>query len=427
MRLNVVERSDFTWERRATENEEALRQVAAIVADVRERGDAAVDDWTAKLDKQPGASLRVPQAALQAAFEALAPELREALALAADRIRRYHEAQWPEDFTLYGDDGEQLGLVWRPLRRVGVYAPGGRGAYPSTVLMDVIPAQVAGVAEIALVSPPGPTGLPHPQVLAAAHLLGIDEVYAVGGAQAVAALAYGTKTIARVDKIVGPGNLYVALAKRLVMGDVGIDSIAGPSEVLIIADEAANPRYIAADMLAQAEHDPEAGALCVSPSIVLLEQVADELERQLVDLPRAEIAQQALARWGALVHVESLAEAANLCNQLAPEHVELLVDHPEELLSSIHFAGAVFLGEATPEPVGDYFAGSNHVLPTHGSARYASGLGTHDFLRRMSVVAYSQKTLAKHARHIVALAEAEGLTAHARSILVRQGADHNDR
>ncbi|GMA58471.1 hypothetical protein GCM10025858_29740 [Alicyclobacillus sacchari] len=233
MRLGVIERNEFSWQRRASENEEALRQVAIIVHDVRDRGDAAVAEWTAKLDKQTGVSLRVPREALQAAFDALTPGLQEALALAADRIRRYHEAQWPEDFTLYGDDGEQLGLVWRPLRRVGVYAPGGRGAYPSTVLMDVIPAQVAGVSEIALVSPPGPSGLPHPQVLAAAHLLGVDEVYAVGGAQAVAALAYGTQTISRVDKIVGPGNLYVALAKRLVMGDVGIDSIAVPARCLL--------------------------------------------------------------------------------------------------------------------------------------------------------------------------------------------------
>lgn len=427
MTLSVMKRADFAWNRVSTADPTAADRVSQIIGDVRQRGDAALFHWTEQLDKQSLSSLRVSQAALQAALEDLPQATREALTLAAERIRRYHEAQWPEDFTYYGDDGEQLGLLWRPIERVGVYAPGGRGAYPSTVLMDVIPAQVAGVSEIVLVSPPDKDGLPHRDVLAAAQILGVKDVYAIGGAQAIAALAYGTESIRRVDKIVGPGNMYVALAKKSVMGDVGIDSIAGPSEVAILADASANPQYIAADMLAQAEHDPEAGAICISTSITLLEQVSAALEQQLERLPRVDIARAALARWGALVHVADLDEGVALLNEIAPEHVELLVETPEIWLQGIRFAGAVFLGAYSPEPVGDYFAGTNHVLPTHGSARYASGLGVHDFLRRMSVVAYSKDTLAKHAAHIVTLARAEGLEAHARAVLARQEEDGDGR
>ncbi|GEO25476.1 histidinol dehydrogenase [Alicyclobacillus acidoterrestris] len=425
MTVKIVEGTAFSWQRTASAAPDEARRVADIVADVRARGDAALRAWTVQLDGLASAaedafSLRVPVAALEAAYQATPAETLEALRAAADRIRTFHEAQWPEDFTLYGENGEQMGMVWRSLRRVGVYAPGGRGAYPSTVLMDVIPAQVAGVASIALCSPPGPDGLPHRDVLAAAYLLGIDEVYRVGGAQAIAALAYGTESVERVDKIVGPGNLYVALAKRQVMGDVGIDSIAGPSEVFIVAGEEANPKFVAADMLAQAEHDTEAGAVCVSTSEKLLQAVQGELERQLADLPRFGIAKAALARWGALVHVDDLEQAMDLLNDVAPEHVELLLDDAAEWLPAISRAGAVFLGHDTPEPVGDYYAGSNHVLPTHGSARYASGLGVHDFLRRMSVVAYNRETLSLHAQHIVTLARAESLEAHARAVLIRE-------
>lgn len=425
MTLGVVTRDAFAWNRDALTDENAGRRVAEIIADVRARGDVALCEWTEQLDLQGNTastwSLLVPPELLEQAYHELDAALRDALGEAAARIRRFHEAQWPEDFTLYGEDGEQMGMVWRALRRVGVYAPGGRGAYPSTVLMDVIPAQVAGVSSIALASPPGIDGLPHRHVLAAAYLLGVDEVYAVGGAQAIAAFAYGTSQVRRVDKVVGPGNIYVALAKRQVMGDVGIDSVAGPSEVLIVADDTANPAFIAADMLAQAEHDVEAGAVCLSPSAPLLKQVAMELNRQLETLPRKAIAEEALSRYGALVHVQHLEEAMDVLNDLAPEHVELLVAEPDMWLPFIHFAGAVFLGHHTPEPVGDYFAGSNHVLPTHGSARFASGLSTHDFLRRMSVVAYSEDTLLHHANAIVTLARAEELEAHARSVIIRQG------
>ncbi|MFB5190275.1 histidinol dehydrogenase [Alicyclobacillus fastidiosus] len=425
MSVELVEGEAFAWKRTPSSAPEESLRVAQIIEDVRTRQDEALVHWTEQLDGIERASgepfdLRVPVSALEAAFAQTPAETIEALRAAAERIRTYHEAQWPEDFTLYGEHGEQMGMVWRAIHRVGVYAPGGRGAYPSTVLMDVIPAQVAGVRSIALASPPGPDGLPHRDVLAAAHLLGIDEVYRIGGAQAVAAFAYGTETVSRVDKIVGPGNLYVALAKRQVMGDVGIDSIAGPSEVFIVADEHANPKFVAADMLAQAEHDTEAGAVCVSTSEKLLSAVQVELARQLADLPRAEIARAALARWGALVHVEHFEQAMDILNDVAPEHVELLMADPDMWLPYISQAGAVFLGHYTPEPVGDYYAGSNHVLPTHGSARYASGLGVHDFLRRMSVVAYNRATLQSHAPHIVTLARAESLEAHARAVLVRE-------
>lgn len=424
MRLYIQQGEQFQWSRTAGAVPEEERRVLEIIAEVKRSGDDAMRRFTAEFDRVEGLRdaafpLRVPKEVMAIAYAKLEPDVREALKAAADRIRTFHEAQWPEDFTLYGDDGEQMGMVWRSLSRVGVYAPGGRGAYPSTVLMDVIPAQVAGVKSIALASPAGSDGWPHQDVLAAAHMLGVDEVYRVGGAQAVAAFAYGTESILKVDKIVGPGNIYVALAKRAVMGDVGIDSVAGPSEVFIVADATAKPKYVAADMLAQAEHDPEAGAVCVSDDEALLEQVAVELEYQLETLPRRDIATAALQRWGALVHVASLDDAMRILNEAAPEHVELLTEDPERFLPSIDCAGAVFLGHYTPEPVGDYYAGTNHVLPTHGSAKYASGLSLYDFLRRISVVAYSQAALSNHAKHIATLARAESLEAHALSVLIR--------
>ncbi|MCL6637062.1 MAG: histidinol dehydrogenase [Alicyclobacillus sp.] len=428
MRLQRAEADNWRWQRSAAADAAAEATVREVLAAVRDGGDAALRRYTAHFD-WPGAvdaaaPLRVPAAVLARAWADLAPPLQAALQRARDRIRQFHELQRPQDGSLAGDDGEQTGWVWRPLRRVGVYAPGGRAAYPSTVLMNVIPAQVAGVDELVLVSPPQPdTGWPHPLVMAAAHLLGVQEVYRVGGAQAVAALAYGTESIRAVDKIAGPGNLYVALAKRLVMGDVGIDSVAGPSEVFIVADESASPRYVAADMLAQAEHDPQAGAVCVTTSPALADRVEAELAAQLAQLPRREIAEAALMRWGALVLARSVADAVAVVNRCAPEHVELLVDEPERWLPALRTAGAVFLGPYAPEPVGDYYAGPNHVLPTHGSARFASGLGVTDFLRRMTYVAYPLSALRAHAQDIVTLAEAEGLSGHARAVQVRM-AEH---
>ncbi|WP_407654109.1 histidinol dehydrogenase [Alicyclobacillus cycloheptanicus] len=415
----------FAWSRTSSQDEEAMRTVTGIVSDVHVEGDSAVRRATVEFDGVESAadaewSLRVDTDTLAQAWASLPADLQGALQRAAERICTFHAAQLPRDIQQTDADGAALGMVWRPLRRVGVYAPGGRAAYPSTVLMNVIPAQVAGVTEIALVSPPsGETGLPHPLVLAAAHLLGVKEVYRVGGAQAIAALAYGTETIARVDKVVGPGNLYVALAKRAVMGDVGIDSIAGPSEVFIVADATANPAYVAADMLAQAEHDPQAGAVLVTLDSALGEAVKAELSRQLAELPRRDVASQALARWGAIVVADNLDEAMQVVNESAPEHVELMLAETETALKSLRAAGAVFIGPYSPEPVGDYYAGPNHVLPTHGSARYASGLGVLDFVRRMTVVSYSAATLEAHAPDIVRLAEAEGLTAHARAVAMR--------
>jgi histidinol dehydrogenase len=425
MRLRTVKARDFAWERSQGVDEAAWRRTQEIVSDVRRRGDAALADWTQKLDsvEEPGRgdwSWRVPGDALAAAWDALEPALQAALQAAAERIRRFHALQVPVDVHADGGDGERLGLVWRPLRRVAVYAPGGRAAYPSTVLMNVIPAQVAGVREVALVSPPlRDTGLPHPFVLAAAHLLGVTEVYRIGGAQAVAAMAYGTQSIPRCDKIVGPGNLYVALAKRAVMGDVGIDSIAGPSEVFVVADETADAAWVAADLIAQAEHDPEAGAVCVTTDPTLPDRLEAALAAQLAALPRRDIAREALARWGAVVLAESLEEAVEVVNASAPEHVELMVADPGVWLDRIDRAGAVFVGAWTPEAVGDYYAGPNHVLPTHGSARYASGLSVYDFLRRMTYAAYDRQALERHAPDVVRLAEAEGLAGHARAVEVR--------
>ncbi len=422
MKLPRIQAAQFHWQRTQDSNPQAWRQVQDLVAQVRQEQDEALRVYTQQFDGIAVGveGFRVPNKQLHDAWEQLPLELMEALQRAATRIRRFHEEQRPEDFVLSGESGEILGMTWRPLRRVGVYAPGGTAAYPSTVLMNVIPAQVAGVTEIALSSPPQrDTGWPHPLVLAAAYLTGVTEVYRLGGAQAVAAMAYGTPTLPRVDKVVGPGNLYVALAKRAVMGDVGIDSIAGPSEVFIVADETADPRYIAADMLAQAEHDPEAGAVCILLKSSLADAVEAELITQLAALPRRETAAAALARWGALVLAETLAEALAVVNDSAPEHVELLIADPQEALAGVRCAGAVFLGPVTPEPVGDYYAGPNHVLPTHGSARFASGLGVLDFMRRMTHVSYTPATLRAHAADIIALAEAEGLSAHARSVTVR--------
>lgn len=414
----------FQWQRTSDSNDAAMAAVREILADVKQRGDEAVRRWTANFDYRGATDgsfrFQVSPAAMESAWNGLDSALQDALQAASQRIRRFHESQLHGTVEMSDADGAVLGLVWRPIHRVGVYAPGGRAAYPSTVLMNLIPAQVAGVSEIVLASPPQEgTGLPHPHVMAAAHLLGVTEMYALGGAQAIAALAYGTESIPRVDKLAGPGNLYVALAKRLVMGDVGIDSIAGPSEVFIVADARANPNYIAADMLAQAEHDPEAGAVCVTTAPELADAIEAALTEQLAALPRREVAETALSKWGAIVTAHSLAEALEVVNRSAPEHVELLVEKPEECLDAIYQAGAIFCGPFSPEPVGDYYAGSNHVLPTHGTARFASGLGVADFLRKMSYVSYQPETLRAHANHIMTLAHAEGLDAHARAISIR--------
>jgi histidinol dehydrogenase len=415
----VVEALDRPPERVAPEIHDA---VDAIVRAVRERGDDAIVELTARFDRFDAGSvsaLAIAPDEFAAAERAIGADVREALRYAADRIARYHTEASPRAWRITDEHGSVLGQEVRALDRVGVYAPGGRAAYPSTVLMTAIPARVAGVREIVLVTPPDANGRIVPAVLAAARIAGVTEGWRVGGAQAIAALAYGTKSIRRVDKIVGPGNIYVALAKRRVFGDVGIDMVAGPSEVLVVADARARGEWVAADLLAQAEHDPMARAVLVTDARALIEATRRALERRLADLPRRTIAAEALARNGALVHVGDLAEAIELANRLAPEHLELYVSEPSAWLPRVRHAGAIFLGGHTPEVVGDYVAGPNHVLPTGGTARFSSPLGTEDFVTRSSVIAYTAAGLAAARRHLTALARVEGLDAHARAAEAR--------
>ena len=396
--------------------------VDEILAAVRTRGDAALIDYTARFDRFGAASaaaLAIRADELVAAERAQAPDTRAALAYAAERIERYHAAALSKSWRMTDEHGSVLGQEIRPLDRVGIYIPGGRAAYPSTVLMTAIPARVAGVREIVLVTPPGPDGAVDQTVLAAARVAGVTEGWRIGGAQAVAALAYGTATIRRVDKIVGPGNIYVALAKQRVFGEVGIDMVAGPSEVVVVADGAADPEWAAADMLAQAEHDPMARAVLITDSEALAAKTAVALIRQLAALPRREIAAQSLRDNGALVLVGNLDDAVELANRLAPEHLELLVRVPAALLPRVRHAGAVFMGGHTPEVVGDYVAGPNHVLPTGGTARFSSPLSTEDFVKRSSVIEYSPAGLAAALPHLRTLTRLEGLTGHGLAADVR--------
>jgi histidinol dehydrogenase len=397
------------------------RRVDEILTAVRAGGDAALIELTRRFDgvSLTPAELVVSPRELDAALRALHPPTADSLRYAADRIERFHRACAPRSWSMTDAYGSRLGQEMRPLSRVAVYVPGGRAAYPSTVLMAVVPARVAGVTDIVLVSPPGRDKSLHPAVLAAARIAGVTEAYRVGGAQAIAALAYGTETIRRVDKIVGPGNIYVALAKSRVFGAVGIDMIAGPSEVVVVADASADPASVAADLLAQAEHDPMARSVLLTPSAELLEEIARETLRQLGALPRQEIARSALAAHGALVLTATIEEAVAVANELAPEHLELLVTDPDRLLPLVRSAGAVFLGPFTPEVVGDYVAGPNHVLPTGGTARFASALGTEDFVKRLSVIQYSAAGLRDAAPHVAELAGVEGLHGHGAAAAAR--------
>ncbi len=414
----VARALDRAPERVASEIHQA---VGEILAAVRERGDAALIELTTRFDRVSltPARLAVTPAEYDEAEGRVGEPTLAALRYAAARIEAFHRAAMPKPWSITDACGSRLGQEVRPLERVGIYVPGGRAAYPSTVLMTAVPARVAGVREIVLVSPPGADGTLAPAVLAAARIAGVTEAYRVGGAQAVAALAYGTETIRRVDKIVGPGNIYVALAKSRVFGDVGIDMLAGPSEVVVIADGEADAAYVAADLLAQAEHDPMARSVLLSPSSALLDAVERETARQLAALPRREIAARALGDNGALVLTGSLAEAVDVANRLAPEHLELSVAEPDALLARVRCAGAVFLGRHTPEVVGDYVAGPNHVLPTGGTARFASALSTEDFVRRLSVIQYSTRGLAEAWPHLAELARVEGLQAHSEAARVR--------
>lgn len=397
--------------------------VAGIIAEVREQGDAALLAMTARYDRwQPAtaAALRVTEAEIDAARAACAPELLDALDLAATRIERFHAAQLPRDVELDDPLGLTLGLRWGPVDAVGLYVPGGKAAYPSSVLMNAIPARVAGVPRIAICVPT-PDGALNNLVLAAAHRAGVTEIFRVGGAQAIAALAWGTESIAPVDRVAGPGNAYVAEAKRQVFGRVGIDSIAGPSEVVVLADASQNPRLIAMDLLAQAEHDESAQSILITTSAQMANAVEHAVEEALLTLPRAAIAGESWRRHGAVIVVRDWEEGAALTDRLAPEHLQVMVSDPAALFARIRHAGAAFLGGHCPEALGDYIAGPNHVLPTGRTARFASGLSVFDFLKRTSWVAAEPRGLDAIGPAAVALAEAEGLTAHARSIAMRLG------
>ncbi|MCU6712372.1 histidinol dehydrogenase [Paenibacillus sp. J5C_2022] len=401
------------------QNESALR----IVGDVKAEGDAALLRYTEQHDgmQLTATELRVTQEEIAAAYEVVDAAFLTAIREAAVNIRRFHEKQLRNSWMDLQPDGTMLGQIMRPLKRVGVYVPGGKAAYPSSVLMNVIPAQVAGVPEIVMVTPPatgGKAGI-DPYILVAAAEAGVKEMYRVGGAQAIAALAYGTESIAPVDKICGPGNIYVALAKRAVFGAVDIDSIAGPSEIVVLADGNADASYIAADLLSQAEHDEMASAVLVTPSEPLAEAVAAELERQLATLPRQDIARQSIDAYGAVLLVNDLLAGIDVVNQLAPEHLEVLTDDPMSLLGHIENAGAIFLGPYSSEPVGDYFAGPNHIIPTNGTARFSSPVNVDDFLKKSSLIYYSKQALMESGDKIMTLARHEGLEGHARAIEIR--------
>ncbi|QHG09963.1 histidinol dehydrogenase [Moraxella osloensis] len=400
-----------------------LATVDDIIAQVRQGGDEVVLKLTQQFDNHPAktfAELEISQEKLKQAFDGLNPTIKQALELAAQRVTSFHERQRQESWTYQDALGNTLGQQVTPLDKVGIYVPGGLASYPSSVLMNALPAKVAGVGQIIMVVP-APHGELNPLVLAAAYLAGVDKVFTIGGAQAVAALAYGTNTIPQVDKITGPGNKYVAAAKRAVFGQVGIDMIAGPSEVLVYAEGVANDKadWLAMDLLSQAEHDTVAQAIFVTPSEPLLKKVAQEIEKALVDLPKAEIAKAAIANRGALILVKDRAEGIEVINRIAPEHLELSVDDPEAMVKDIRHAGAIFMGRYTPEAIGDYCAGPNHVLPTSGTARFSSPLGVYDFQKKSSIIYCSEQGSQTLAKTADILAVEENLDAHARSARYR--------
>lgn len=397
-------------------NEEQLATVREVIAAVRERGDKAVKYYSEKWDGFAPQQLRVTKDEIAEAVKNFDPVIIDDLAEAAANIRLYHSKQSRIGYQMPLADGSWLAQKITPLDSVGLYVPGGSAAYPSSVLMNVIPAQVAGVKRIVIVSPVNAEGKLPDAVLVAAHILGVTEIYKVGGAQAIAALAYGTESIKPVDKITGPGNIFVALAKREVFGEVAIDMIAGPSEICVLADETAYADEVAADLLSQAEHDPLACAVLITTSDGLAEQVADEVEKQLSTLPREAIARQSIENYGHIYVAESMEQAIEAVNSLAPEHLEVITDKAVEVADQVSHAGAIFIGRYSSEPVGDYFAGTNHVLPTNSTARFASGLNVDDFIKRTSVVYYSEKTWAQNAPKIARLARLEGLEGHARAV-----------
>ncbi|WP_094777233.1 histidinol dehydrogenase [Domibacillus aminovorans] len=400
-----------------TEDQQQI--VRAIINEVKENGDRALFAYTEKFDGAKLTSLKVTQEEINEAYETLDDEMINIIREAADNIASFHAKQKRETWLYTNADGSILGQKMTPLDSAGVYVPGGTAAYPSSVLMNVMPARTAGVERIVMVSPPGPNGKLPAGVLVAADIAGVKEMYKVGGAQAVAALAYGTESIKAVDKITGPGNIFVALAKREVFGDVDIDMIAGPSEIAVLADETASAKEVAADMLSQAEHDKRASAVLVTTSQELAQAVAREIDEQLVSLPRSEIARASIEDYGAIYVAETMTEAVQTINELAPEHLEIITDAALNLVKDIKHAGAIFIGRYSSEPVGDYFAGPNHVLPTNGTARFSGPLSVDDFMKKSSIIMYSKQAFDQHGAKIAAFARLEGLEAHARAIEAR--------
>ena len=395
--------------------------VAEIIETVKKGGDEALFSYTEKFDhcKMDAAHIRVTREEIDEAYQKVDADFVEVMKKSAANIRAFHEKQLRNSWFDPKPDGTILGMKILPIAIAGVYVPGGKAAYPSSVLMNVLPAKVAGVERIIMTTPPGADGRVNPGTLVAAHIAGVDEIYKVGGAQAIAAMAFGTQSIPKVDKIAGPGNIFVALAKKACFGYVSIDSIAGPSEILVIADETANPRYVAADLLSQAEHDELASAILITTSKTLADQVSVEVDRFVANLSRREIIEKSLNNYGYILLVDSLDEAADTANEIASEHLEILTKDPFAMMTKIRNAGAIFLGEYSSEPLGDYFAGPNHVLPTNGTARFFSPLNVDDFLKKTSIISYSRPALEKIHQDIECFAENEGLTAHANSIRVR--------
>jgi histidinol dehydrogenase len=419
-RSSDIEAVKVRLKRKAEVDPTVVSAVRAIIADVRVRGDAALFDYTRRFDgfELSADNIRVTKDEIQAAYTQVQPKLLDVLRKSAANITAFHELQKREGYERCVD-GAVTGRLVLPMRRAGVYVPGGKAAYPSSVLMNIIPAKIAGVEEIVMVTPPGRNGRIEPLTLVAADLAGADTILRIGGGQAVAALAYGTESVPKVDVITGPGNAYVAAAKREIYGEAGIDMIAGPSEVLIVADESANPAYVAADFLSQAEHDEKAASVLLTPSEALARQAAAEIERQLALLPRQAIAAQSVNDFGTIMVTVSLVEAFDIANDFAPEHLEILTEDPIAHLKKVKNAGAVFLGEYSPEPLGDYFAGPNHVLPTSGTARFSSALSVDDFMKTVNYVFYDRRSLEACYNDIRQFAEAEGLDAHAQSACIR--------
>ena len=417
LKYGQVQKDDIFARTEPTVNVEAV--VTEIIAEVRAKGDEALFAYCEKFDGVKLNALQVSQEEIDEAFAQVEPRFIEVLTKAAENIRTFHACQKREGFTVKKENGVMVGQKIIPVDRAGLYVPGGTASYPSTVLMDAIPAKLAGVGDVVMVTPPGKDGKIKPVILAAAKIAGVDKIFKVGGAQAIAALAYGTQSVPKVDKIVGPGNAFVAEAKKQVFGQVSIDMIAGPSEILVVADATANPAYVAADLLSQAEHDKMASAVLVTDSAALAEAVQAELEKQIPLLERSEIARVSIDTNGKIIVADTLSAVIEIANEIAPEHLELCVDNPFDYLDSIRHAGSVFMGKYCPEALGDYFAGPNHTLPTSGTAKFSSPLSVDDFVKKTQFIYYSEEALAEVAEDVAYFAKQEGLTAHAKSAVIR--------